>query len=101
MKESIAAETSPLLVEQSCSSSPSRFNRLKIQSWTTSLAHDLVGEDNSPAKTGLVRESGWGVYKRRKKLTQRERKSRENRAKKNQSKEIIHREKERKQTQHT
>jgi cell shape-determining protein MreC len=76
-------------VEQSCSSSPSRFNRLKIQSWTTSLAHDLV------------RESGWGVYKRRKKLTQRERKSRENRAKKNQSKEIIHREKERKEIQHT
>jgi hypothetical protein len=30
MKESIAAETSPLLVEQPCLSSPSRFNRLKI-----------------------------------------------------------------------
>jgi hypothetical protein len=28
--ESLAAETPPLLVEQPCSSSPSRFNRLKI-----------------------------------------------------------------------
>jgi len=45
-------------------SSPFRFNRKpenlqQIQSWTTSLAHDLIRGRYSPAKAGLIRGKLW------------------------------------------
>jgi hypothetical protein len=65
--KSIAAETSPLRVEQSCSSSPSRFNRLenlqRIQSNRGPRLSPTISfvEDNSPAKAGLMRGNRLGL----------------------------------------
>jgi len=79
-------------------SSPFRFNRKpenlqQIQSWTTSLAHDLIRGRYSPAKAGLIRGKLWvsikgsirpstrgGKNQPRKTELRTKKKSRENRA---------------------
>jgi hypothetical protein len=71
--ESIAAETSSLLVEQPCSSSPSRFNRLKICNGFDPI-EDHVSRPRSRSWkiTVLQRQDwleaiSWEVYKREEK----------------------------------